>query len=52
MARGQELFELVFGNNALTVPLINDASDVRVNVDLGKKDDFLRGKRLLMPAVS
>ena len=40
MARGQELFELVFGNNALTVPLINDASDVRVNVDLGKKDDF------------
>jgi peroxiredoxin len=40
IARNQEIFELVFGNNALAVPLINDASDVRVNVDLGKKDDF------------
>jgi peroxiredoxin len=39
-ARGQELFELVFGNNSITVPLINDVSDVRVNVDLGKRDDF------------
>jgi len=40
IVRGQELFELVFGNNAITVPLINDAADVRVNVDLGKKEDF------------
>ncbi|HXB08343.1 MAG TPA: TlpA disulfide reductase family protein [Puia sp.] len=40
ITHGQELFELVFGNNALTVPLINDAADVRVNVDLGKQDDF------------
>ncbi|HEY4109877.1 TlpA disulfide reductase family protein [Puia sp.] len=40
IASGQQLFELVFGNNAITVPLINDAADVRVNVDLGKKDDF------------
>jgi peroxiredoxin len=40
VARTQEIFELVFGNNVLAVPLINDASDVRVNVDLGKKDDF------------
>jgi peroxiredoxin len=39
-ARNQEIFELVFGNNALAVPLINDASEVRVNVDLSKKDDF------------
>ena len=36
----QEIFELAFGNNAIAVPLINDASEVRVNVDLGKKDDF------------
>ena len=36
----QEIFELVFGNNALAVPLINDAPEVRVNVDLAKKDDF------------
>src|SRR3984957_19523554 len=39
-AKNQEIFELVFGNNALAVPLINDAPEVRVNVDLGKKDDF------------
>src|SRR5271170_6461563 len=32
----QEIFELVFGNNVLAVPLINDAAEVKVNVDLGK----------------
>ena len=36
----QEIFELVFGNNVIAVPLINDAAEVKVNVDLGKKDDF------------
>jgi peroxiredoxin len=36
----QEIFEVVFGSNVIAVPLINDASDVRVNVDLGKQDDF------------
>jgi len=36
----QGIFELVFGNNALAVPLINDAPEVHLNVDLGKKDDF------------
>ena len=36
----QQIFELVFGNNAIAVPLINDAPEVRVNVDLGKLDDF------------
>ncbi len=40
VAKTQEIFELVFGNNAIAVPLINDALEVRVNVDLGKKDDF------------
>ncbi|HLZ89199.1 MAG TPA: TlpA disulfide reductase family protein [Puia sp.] len=40
ITHNQEIFELVFGNNAIAVPLINDATDVRVNVDLGKKDDF------------
>ena len=38
--KSQGLMELVFGNNALAVPLINDASDIKVKVDLGKKDDF------------
>ena len=36
----EEILELAFGNNAINVPLINDASEVHVNVDLGKKDDF------------
>ena len=36
----QEIFEIVFGSNVIAVPLINDAPDVRVNVDLGKQDDF------------
>jgi peroxiredoxin len=36
----QEIFELVFGNNVIAVPLINDAPEIKVNVDLGKKDDF------------
>jgi peroxiredoxin len=40
VTKSQEIFELVFGNNALAVPLINDASEARVNVDLAKKDDF------------
>src|SRR5580698_11308482 len=40
LTHDQEIFELAFGNNAIAVPLINDASEVKVNVDLGKKDDF------------
>jgi len=44
LTRGEALYELVFGENIITVPLINDASDVRVNVDLGKKDDFYEVK--------
>src|ERR1700761_8881524 len=40
VTRNQQIYELVFGNNAIAVPLINDEPDIRVNVDLGKKDDF------------
>ena len=40
MARAQQVYELVFGNNALAVPLVNDASDIQVKIDLGKRDDF------------
>ncbi len=40
MARAQQVYELVFGNNALAVPLVNDAADINVSVDLGKRDDF------------
>ena len=38
--KAQQLYELVFGNNALGVPLVNDAPEVKVSVDLGKRDDF------------
>lgn len=44
LTRGESLYELVFGENIITVPLINDVADVRVNVDLGKKDDFYEVK--------
>lgn len=39
-ATKQGIYELAFGDNILDVPLINDAPEVSVNVDLGKKDDF------------
>ncbi len=39
-SKSQQIFELMFGNNVIAVPLINDGSDIKVNVDLGKKDDF------------
>jgi peroxiredoxin len=38
--RTQELHEIVFGNNAIAVPLINDAPEIKLDVDLGKRDDF------------
>jgi peroxiredoxin len=34
------IFELIFGDNAVPVPLINDANDITVDVDLAKKDDY------------
>jgi peroxiredoxin len=36
----QEIFELVFGDNVLAIPVINDASEMHVDVDLAKKDEF------------
>jgi peroxiredoxin len=39
-AKPQEIYELVFGNNALAVPVINDGGEIKVEVDLGKKDEF------------
>jgi len=39
-AKTQGIYEVVFGNNLMDVPLVNDASNVMLNVDLGKKDDF------------
>jgi peroxiredoxin len=39
-AKTQGIFEVVFGNNLVDVPLVNDAPSVSISVDLGKKDDF------------
>ncbi len=42
--KSQNVYELVFGNDVLAVPLINDSKDIVVDVDLGKKDDFYEVK--------
>jgi peroxiredoxin len=39
-SRVQGIYEVVFGNNLVDVPLINDVPEVTVHVDLGKRDDF------------
>ncbi|HTR30486.1 MAG TPA: TlpA disulfide reductase family protein [Puia sp.] len=39
-ARSQGIYEVVFGNNVIDIPLVNDSPAVMLNVDLGKRDDF------------
>jgi hypothetical protein len=39
-SRAQGIYEVVFGNNLIDVPVVNDVPQVMLNVDLGKKDDF------------
>ena len=34
------IYELIFGNNAVPVPFIYDTSEIIVNVDLGRRDDY------------
>src|ERR1700733_68281 len=36
----EEIFELVFGDNVMAVPLINDASEIQIDADLSKTKDF------------
>ena len=36
----QGIFELVFGENALAIPLINDAAEIQIDADLSKTKDF------------
>lgn len=36
------IYELIFGDNILAVPLINDVSDIKVDIDLAKRDDFYK----------
>jgi peroxiredoxin len=39
-SKTQGIFELVFGDNALAIPLINDATEIEVDADLSKTKDF------------
>ena len=36
----QAIFELVFGDNVMAIPLINDASEIQIDADLSKRKDF------------
>ena len=39
-SKSQGIFELVFGENAFSVPLINDASEIQIDADFSKTKDF------------
>ncbi|HLY70098.1 MAG TPA: TlpA disulfide reductase family protein [Puia sp.] len=36
----QEIFELVFGENVSAIPIVNDVSEMHIDVNLAKKNDF------------
>jgi peroxiredoxin len=38
--KSEGIFELVFGENILAIPIINDAPEIQVDADLSKTDDF------------
>jgi peroxiredoxin len=38
--KNQAIFELVFGDNALAIPFINDASEIDMDADFSKTKDF------------
>jgi len=40
MGKSEGIYEIVFGENLLEVPLINDAKEIKLNIDLGRRDDF------------
>jgi peroxiredoxin len=39
-ASQEGIYELVFGDNALALPLVNDVKNIRIQADLSKKYDF------------
>jgi peroxiredoxin len=41
-AKGRQggIYELIFGENVLAVPLINDADEIHLDIDLGRRDNF------------
>ena len=38
--KSEGIYEVVFGENLLEVPLINDAQEIKLNIDLARRDDF------------
>ena len=40
--KSQGIYELVFGDNIIAVPLINDADEINVDIDLAKRDAFYK----------
>jgi peroxiredoxin len=38
--KDQSIFELVIGENAMAIPLINDVSEIQINADLSDTKDF------------
>ena len=38
--KNQGIFELVFGENVRAIPLINDVSEIKIETDLSKTEDF------------
>ena len=39
-SKSEGIFELVFGENILAIPVINDAPDIQIDADLSKTDNF------------
>src|SRR5450631_2379869 len=39
-SKNQGIFELVVGENALAIPLINDVAEIQIEADLSKTKDF------------
>jgi peroxiredoxin len=39
-AKKEGVYELVFGDNLLAIPVVNDVSEINIDADLGNRDDF------------
>ena len=39
-SKKEGIYEVVFGENLLSIPIINDAKEIKIETDLSKKDDF------------
>lgn len=39
-AKKESIYELVFGDNLLAIPIVNDVPEIKIDADLAKRDDF------------